>query len=82
MTDFASWLHPVIFDAIVSHIQLQCGVIITSMLKCKYQLTVQYSLGDGLKTSCRMVVPGAAAVAWRQGWAMFLLHSRLHPVLL
>lgn len=54
------------------------AVIITSMLKS--QLTVHYSLGDGLKTSCRMVSPGGAAVAGR--WAVFLLHSRLHPVLL
>lgn len=70
-----------------------CGAVINSveLVGChfahvKIQIPHRTALsGDWLKTSCRMVVPGgavAAAVAWRQGWAMFLLHSRLHPVLL
>jgi len=63
------------YGNVISRGSRHCAVLfITSMLRSISQLTVQYS-GDG----CRIVGPGAAAGA---GCAMFLLHSRLHPVLL
>lgn len=49
------------------------------MLKSHSGLPAQCSLGDGLKTGCRMVGPGGAAVAGRRGVGRVFVTFQVTP---